>query len=838
LAPSLMKREPLLLPALALALGILFFHLYATPRGVIVLLALASALTLGGTFIAPPFARFRSKAILVCALVAGVCTAAFHREVRSPKLNAEDGDSLLMSGCVSEPPVFSPGREQFTLDLAPRTSARISVNLKNGATLPLRYGQLIETTAKIRSPRNFGNPGNFDYVGYLAKKNIFWSGSVSDPSEVRVLPGQCGNRAEGIIYSIRTWALERIRKNYPDDPHTAALLEATLLGETSGVEKQWTSAFRITGTYHALVISGQHVSVLALSLLFILRLFRVRRVPALCTATAASWGYALVSGFSSPVVRAAGGFTLFLIASYCFRHTRVLNVLAAVAVIYLVAAPDELFDPSFQLSFLSAAAIAAFAMPLMERFSEPLRSAIKRFDQPGYDPQVEGRAAQWRVELRLLAQTVAAWTRIPDKKAGRLVCSGVSASLFAFDALVISVCVQFGLALPMISYFHRLSITGLSANVIVIPLLSLVVPLGFASMLITWHPLAAATRLLLECAENVAAWHMHFEPSWRMAAVPLWISVSFALSLCALAWIIRQRRGWVAAPLLLSVGLFLALCWQPWKPELQPGKLEVTAIDVGQGDSIFIAFPDGTTMLVDAGGFPGFTNMVRKPQLDLGEDVVSPYLWNRRIRHVDYAVLTHGHSDHMGGLAAVLDNFHPRALWIGAEPETGEWHTVTEHAKADNVRIVSLTRSAKPFDFGKAHVRVLAPPPDYQPGDSPNNNDSLVLEVSYGKHRVLLTGDAERPVEDELVASGELHPVTLLKVGHHGSKSSSSEEFLNQINPQFALISDGYKNQFHHPHPMVLSRFEQHGTKVLRTDQKGALTFLSDGEHVELSTFH
>ena len=139
------------------------------------------------------------------------------------------------------------------------------------------------------------------------------------------------------------------------------------------------------------------------------------------------------------------------------------------AIFYLVAAPDELFDPSFQLSFLSAAAIAVFAMPLMERFSEPLRASVKRFDQVAYDPQVEGRAAQWRVELRLFAQTFSAWTRMSEKRAGRLICVGVTAALFAFDALIISICVQFGLALPMISYFHRLSITGLSANVIVIP---------------------------------------------------------------------------------------------------------------------------------------------------------------------------------------------------------------------------------------------------------------------------------------------------------------------------------------------------------------------------------
>ena len=320
-----MKREPLLLPAVALALGILVSHLYPVPRGVVGIALAACVILYATTFVLSGLRAFRFYTLLSCALAAGLLTAAAHHETRSPKLNAEDGESLVMSGCVSDPPVFSPGREQFTLDLAPNTSARISVNLKDGATLPLRYGQLVEATAKIRTPRNFGNPGNFDYVAYLAKKNIFWTGSVASRSDVRVVPGQCGHRAMGVIFAIRTWALERIRKNYPDDLHTAALLEATLLGETSGVEKQWTSAFRITGTYHALVISGQHVSVLALSLLFILRLCRVRRVPALCTATVASWVYALVSGFTSPVVRAAGGFTLFLIASYCFRKTRVLK---------------------------------------------------------------------------------------------------------------------------------------------------------------------------------------------------------------------------------------------------------------------------------------------------------------------------------------------------------------------------------------------------------------------------------------------------------------------------------------------------------------------------------
>jgi competence protein ComEC len=191
----------------------------------------------------------------------------------------------------------------------------------------------------------------------------------------------------------------------------------------------------------------------------------------------------------------------------------------------------------------------------------------------------------------------------------------------------------------------------------------------------------------------------------------------------------------------------------------------------------------------------------------------------------------------MGGLAAILDNFHPPTLWIGAEPETAEWKLIEKVAARDGVRIVPLTRGAPDRNIGGAQIRVLAPATDYLPQETASNDDSLVLEVSYGRHRALLTGDAEKPIESELVASGLLRPVTLLKVGHHGSKTSSSEEFLNEVQPQFAVISDGYKNQFHHPHPTVLERLTEHHAAILRTDEQGLITFRSDGTHVELETF-
>ena len=832
-----MRREPLLLPLAALAAGILTAHFVYFALADLFLPVLLALIALGLSFKLKPNRWAALSCVCTLLMLLGIATQVIHRQGRTPRLDVEDGDVALLSGCVSNPAVFSPTREQFTLDLAPRVSVRISVNLKTSATLPIAYGQRVEAAAKIRSPRNFGNPDSFDYAAYLAAQRIYWTGSVSALEDIHVLPGQCGNRAVGWLFSIRTWALNRLRSLYPDDPHTSALLQATLLGETTGVDRRWTSDFRVTGTYHALVISGQHVSVLAFTLLLLLRLLRFRRVPALAVATVASWLYAFISGFSAPVVRAAGGFTLFLIASYLFRRTRILNVLAAVGLIYLAFAPDELFDPSFQLSFLSAAAIAAFAIPVMERLTGPLRAAVRRFDQIRYDPQVEPKAAQWRVELRSLSRTIHLWTRLPVSASQSTVDYGAVIVAFVADAVIVSACVQFGLALPMITYFHRLSITGLSANIIVIPLLSLVVPLGFASLLSAWHLLAFLTRQLLLWAEWVATWHARFEPNWRQGAVPLSLSVAFAASLILLAYVVRRRRPLIAPALAAALALFAVICWQPWKPELRPGILELSAIDVSQGDSLFLAFPNGQTMLVDAGGFPGAERMAHKPQLDMGEDVVAPYLWSRRIRRLDYAVLTHGHSDHMGGLAAVLDDFRPKELWIGAEPDSAEWRVVRQHAAADGVRIVSLVRSNRIRPVGGTQIRVLAPAPDYLPGEAAGNNDSLVLEVTYRKQSILLTGDAERQAEEDMVQSGALHPVTLLKVGHHGSKTSSSEDFLAALNPQFAFISDGYKNQFHHPNPGILERLAQHHAAVFRTDQHGLLTFRSDGYRAQVSTF-
>jgi len=832
-------RDPLVAPVIAVASGILLGRMFpftiveaAWPMAAFLVLALIG---------------LRRTNVMLALVFVGVFTEAWHRPGAPPSIDATSKELLIAGGCVVEPTVFSPNREQFTLELDRAARARVSLTLRDGEIAQkVDYGQRVEIEAKFRRPHNYNNPGSFDYAEYLARQDIFWTASMPAGSRVMILPGRCGSRFMAMVFALRVAALERIEKLYGEDTYSTGMLEAVLIGETSKLEKIWTENFRRTGTFHALVISGVHVTVLAGVLLFLLRVLMIPELAALAITAQAAWIYALVSGFSAPVVRAAGGFSLYLIARFLFRRGRVLNLLAAVALVYLLCDPAQMFDASFQLSFLCVAAIGALAAPLLEATSLPLSRGTRDIANVDVDAHLEPRAAQFRVEMRLVAEAIALWIRAPARMVLEAINVGARLVFFAFEMALISTVVQIGLALPMAEYFHRVSFTGLTANLLIVPLLNAVIPLGFVAIFTGWRWVAAMAGALLKWSAAIAEWHAHLEPAWRVADPPLWIAVGFVASLVGLA--VRHRLKPVppkSASLQVShrlqpvttklcgtaaLGFFVLLLWHPTHARIEPNTLELTAIDVGQGDSLLAVFPDRKIMIVDGGGVLQF-GRTRKVNLDIGEDVVSPYLWTRGIKHVDVIAVTHGHEDHAGGVGALIANFRPRELWIGAKPLA----KTLDAARRAGVPVIAR-RSGEAFEFGGARIEVISPPGDYVARSDPTNNDSLGMRITFGRRSFLLTGDMERPMELRALTDGEPLRADVLKVGHHGSKTSSTEPFLAAVGPSIAVISDGFENSFGHPHHDVLERLNQHHAAVLRTDEDGLITIRTDGNRISMDT--
>jgi competence protein ComEC len=817
-------KYPLVAPLAAVAVGVVVARLVPfSSRQLIAAIA--------GFALLCAVAMWQRSRVLagVCCLLglcgAGVLTAISHAPGPPPRIDATGRETVILGGCVVEPPAISGERERFLLELEPHARAQVTLYTRTGETLPaLHYGQNVELDAKVRPPRNFGNPGAFDFATYLGRQEIYWTASGA-AGAVRILPGRCGSRFQKAVMDLRQTALDRIDRLYQGDAYRTGMMQAILIGQSFQLQKVWTEQYRSTGTFHALVISGTHVAVLAAFFLFCLRICGVPQGMAMLLTVLAAWLYALVSGWQAPCVRSAAGLSLFLVAGHFYRRTRPMNLLAAVALGFLVVDPGQLFDASFQLTFLAVGFLGAFATPLIQATSGPLADGLRGLEDRGRDPRLEPRVAQFRIELRLLAQTL----HLP------LFAVRFPARLlfFIYELVMVSAVVQLGLALPMVVYFHRVGISGLSANALVVPLMGLVVPVGFVAIFTGWVWVAQIAGVLLTLSQGVVQWHANLEPNWRVPTPPVWLGVALAAALIGAA--VARGRWWrLAGGVAVAAGLAL-LFWHPFPPRLWAGQLEMTALDVGQGDSILVVFPDGKRMLVDGGGIPAFGGRAHS-QLDIGEDVVAPYLWDRSLRSVDVIALSHAHEDHAGGLAALIADFKPRELWTGATPDDPVWDAVRRAAVRNGVRIVPLTSPAR-FTFGGAALEVLAPTADYVPAGTPKNDDSLVLRATYGRHSFLLTGDAEKGIEWRMLDRGETVRADVLKVAHHGSRTSSTEEFLRAVTPTYAVISAGFENSYGHPNRDVVDRLERSGAIVLRTDLDGLITVRTDGQRLRVETY-
>jgi competence protein ComEC len=721
-----------------------------------------------------------------------------------------------------------------------------------GRPMPeLHAGDEVAVLAEARRPQLFRDEGAFDRRAYLAEQNIDLVGTLRAPELIEQL---------GFTSPTVGTQLARVRRRLRDDidelfagtPQSAGVLRAMLLGDRSFVDRAEAADFQKTGVFHVLVVAGLHVGAIAFVLYWLGRKLRLSSVWTMSITLALLFAYVALVEERPPVLRAGLMAALVIASGFFFRRLELLNSAALAALILLVAKPLTLRDSSFQLTFVAMGCIAGLAAPWLEKTVQPYARALRGWRDVTRDAAHEPRAAQFRIDLRSLAHWLSA--RLPRRIGStteNCLVGGLSLTFRAWELLVITVALQLGMLPLMARDFHRISLSAPFVNLAAVPLTGIVVPLGFltlASGLILpplGKLLAAPLGWLTALLVHLVQWFAHF-PRWsyRIPGPPSWLVLFFFVTGFLLAAVFRvkylMRRKIVFGLCCAWIIGALTIATYPFGARWAKGKLEATILDVGQGDSLFVVFPSGKTLLIDGGGaFSGFPGRELIYGVDPGEEAVSPYLWSRGFKKLDVVALTHAHQDHIGGLTAILENFRIGKLWIGREVSSPALARLEELARE---RKIPIERELHGESFRWDDVEGKFLWPDIAPGEMATpakNDDSLVLSLHYGNRALLLPGDAEKESERSILEENNSAVLRsdVLKVGHHGSKNSTTPELLAAVEPQVGIISAGEGNLYGHPSPELLERLTNAGVRILRTDRDGAVHVLTDGTQLRISSF-
>jgi competence protein ComEC len=873
-------RLPALWVAAAFCGGILIATRYASSPKPWLAVGVA-AISLGFVFAYRGYTRSGWAAALVAWVALGGLGGSLERAAVSvnhvTRLLAagkiDTTEPLRWRGRLREDPERLPWGYRYEIDLeqvesegtiVPITGG-LRANLYSGSRVApppagLRAGDRVEALLRARAPRNFLDPGAADIRGYLARQKIDLLGSLRS-GELLTLIDRPQPTIPQRLARIRGDLQARLDALFASTPERAAVLRAMLLGDRSFVDSRIVTAFQKTAAYHVLVVAGLHTGALVV---FVFWLCRRMRLPILATSLVTILVLAAYVGVVQdrpPIFRAALMSTFYLLARPLFRRIDLLNTISLAALTLLIWRPSSLVDSSFELSFLAAAVIAGLPLPWIDRTSSPYRAGLAHLGDVTRDVAHPPRVAQFRIEARAAAQWLAA--RLPQRLvryATDAITLPVRAGLRLWDVVLLSACIQWGMMPMLAQTFHRVALAGPLSNIPAVLLTGLIVPLGFLALAMTfvWTRLAlwlaavlnACVGILLACVQWFGRWP---RLSYRIPGPSTWLVISFFAALACLGALSRaesrRRAGrfarrqfapivrgseWIAAGALAALTLLVAT--HPFAADLARGKLELTVLDVGQGDSLFAAFPDGRTMLIDGGGLAGseWINGYRSGP-DIGEEVVAPYLWSRGLKTVDVVALSHGDHDHLDGLHSVLEDFRVKELWIGRDDNRRAVQDLLDQAHAHGVSVIHATAGTR-FNWGGSDDEILWPA-DPEAAEKATNNNSMVIRLGDGQIHFLLTGDIEKAAEAAIV--GENLPMTadFLKVPHHGSKTSSTEEFLTAVAPRYAVASVGEGNPFGHPAQPVVDRYTSDGIRFLRTDRDGAVTGLTDGRTLSVTTF-
>lgn len=792
----MLHGRPALTFAILLALGIVAGSSLSVPAALLLAAAVVLLLVaIAVQFLPPSIPRLLPLPLLVILTGALLITADRAIVPSSDPSRFIGPDTVRAVGRVAEVAARSGGTIRFQLDCDSlggpagmrATEGRILVTLTGSAARALnsagpsnegfsRPGRALAVRGLLRPIDPARNPGEVDWGAHYRLVGIRAQMRLSAAGLVVPADAPPGGFVERFVAPVRRELSGRMTALAGE--REGRFLNGLVLGERNEVPSDLREDFIVTGVMHLLAISGQQVALVALLLVGLLTVLRVPPLPRFLLLSATLGYYVLLTGASPSVTRAGIMAVTVLGASVVQRRPDLFQALGVAAAAILLAEPNQLFDPGFLLSF--AAVLAIVLLPPVV-----LRAA----------PGITAAAARRR------------WTDL------------------AWKGAVVSVAAGLGTA-PIAAYFFgRVSLVGFAANLFVVPLSSLALVLGMlalaASFVWSWLAVGYAA------AAEASAW-LTVRLVGIFADFPL-ASVGFRITLPVLAAVY------------VLLGLFLAgVAGRSWKPLFfatlaalnialftpligggPPDRLRVTFIDVGQGDAALLQFPGGRTMLVDGGP--------RSRAFDAGARRVVPLLRHLGVDRLDVLALSHPHGDHLGGLPAVLKAVDVGLIAEGSGRASGSLYAEFER-EAESRGIPRIRYAAGDTVGGglPARVYVLSPPREAEFGDL--NNASIVLKVLYGGTSLLLTGDAEEEAEADLAGRyGPFLDADVLKTGHHGSSTSTTEPFLALVDPERAVISAGEGNRFGHPSPQVVGRLGRLGSAVERTDLSGAVILESDG---------
>jgi competence protein ComEC len=684
---------------------------------------------------------------------------------------------------------------------AARGGLRFSFAPRDGqpSIADLHVGDEVAVTTEARRPQVFRDAGAFDRRAYLATQGIDLTATLRAPELIEGI-SKAHPTSLTMLATLRRRLRETIDSLFDGKPEVAGVLRAMLLGDRSFVDRDEAIDFQKTGVFHVLVVAGLHVGALAALLFWLGRRLRLSPIwTTLLTVTVLA-AYVAIVEQRPPVLRAALMVAAVALGSLFYRRLDLLNSTGVAALILLIARPLALRDSSFQLSFVAIGCIAGLALPWLARTSQPYAKAMRGWRDVTRDVAHDPRAAQFRIDVRASAKWISA--RMPRRLA-TTAQNGLAATLAltfcAWELFVLTVVLQVGMLPLMALNFHRVTLSAPFVNLLALPLTCAIVPLGFLTTTVALifpalgrliaPPLGWLTVALL----HIVTWFSRFpRASYRIPGPHVWLIALFFAIAAILILILRLDTPWQTHASLALTAALLACATLvaifPFSPRRSAGKLEATILDVGQGDSIFIVSPQGQTLLIDGGGaFRGFPGHEQRGGTDPSEDAVSPYLWSRGYQRIDVVALTHAHQDHLGGLLAILDNFHVGKLWIGREVASTALTILEEVAHAKQIPIEHEVRGLQ-FSWSGVDGEFFWPPtPSLETAGPPKNNDSLVLRLRYGNRTILLPGDAEKDMERTLLSeNGEQELQSdVLKVGHHGSKNSTMPDFLLPSGPRW-----------------------------------------------------